>query len=368
MRIRSIKPEFWTDSLIVSLPRDIRLLFIGLWNVADDHGWIPDDPDQIRMLLFPGDPDCDVGTWIEVLVASGRLERFQTETGRRLLKVAHWTDHQKVDHPSASRIAREPSRKLAIPQAARRALAIKYGCPPGGEVAASCYFCGAPGKVYWFKLASGRPSSWVIFPDLEIDHFVPEASGGAGVADNLVLSCRGCNRSRCDKSAFDFLCSLEGVQIFIPRDDSRALAPDQGSGIRDQGVDQGTGTREQGGAKRRSNNGNVDDSEFLAGLKSETAYAGIDIDRELGKCRQWCLANNCTATRRRFVNWLNRARPVSGGSNGQPANKRDLISGSELWDEQVAAALARTESRVEAEGFGVGRVAPPQDASTGPVG
>ena len=37
-RIRTIKPEFWIDDVIVELPFETRLLFIGIWNFADDAG------------------------------------------------------------------------------------------------------------------------------------------------------------------------------------------------------------------------------------------------------------------------------------------------------------------------------------------
>ena len=38
MRIRSIKPEFWTSDDITALAVDDRLLFIGLWSYVDDNG------------------------------------------------------------------------------------------------------------------------------------------------------------------------------------------------------------------------------------------------------------------------------------------------------------------------------------------
>ncbi len=48
-------------------------------------------------------------------------------------------------------------------------------------------------------------------------------------------------------------------------------------------------------------------------LKTNPAYHGIDIDRERGKCQAWCETTRATFSRRRFVNWLNRAeRPING--------------------------------------------------------
>jgi hypothetical protein len=56
--------------------------------------------------------------------------------------------------------------------------------------------------------------------------------------------------------------------------------------------------------------------ELIQSLKNNLAYAGIDVDRELGKMQAWCKANRKEPTYRRFVNWLNRAdRPLNSTSN-----------------------------------------------------
>ena len=51
------------------------------------------------------------------------------------------------------------------------------------------------------------------------------------------------------------------------------------------------------------------DSDFLQTLKNDSTYKGIDIDRELGKCENWLKVNQPgkIVTRKRFINWLNRA-------------------------------------------------------------
>ena len=54
------------------------------------------------------------------------------------------------------------------------------------------------------------------------------------------------------------------------------------------------------------------DTEWLSMLAINTAYFGIDVKREYAKAGSWCEANKKQLTRRRFVNWLNRAeRPMS---------------------------------------------------------
>jgi len=54
-RIRTIKPQFWTDEKIGNLPMGARLLFIGLWNLADDEGIVLWNAAYIKGQLFPYD-------------------------------------------------------------------------------------------------------------------------------------------------------------------------------------------------------------------------------------------------------------------------------------------------------------------------
>jgi hypothetical protein len=65
-----------------------------------------------------------------------------------------------------------------------------------------------------------------------------------------------------------------------------------------------------GSPQRRFNPiGTVDD--WLKELQQDKTYQGIDVQREYGKMLAWCGVNKKEATRRRFVNWLNRAeRPL----------------------------------------------------------
>ena len=66
--------------------------------------------------------------------------------------------------------------------------------------------------------------------------------------------------------------------------------------------------------RRRGNGIVLTDDAFLAALKLNPAYQGIDIDRELGKLDAWLLTprgRGKQRTRQRIVNWLNLAdRPM----------------------------------------------------------
>jgi hypothetical protein len=59
-RIRSIKPEFWDDrKLAKRTSRDARLLYIALWNLADEHCRLNGDPQWIKGQVFSYDDDID---------------------------------------------------------------------------------------------------------------------------------------------------------------------------------------------------------------------------------------------------------------------------------------------------------------------
>lgn len=100
--------------------------------------------------------------------------------------------------------------KKAIPQATRRAVALRYGCEPGEECAVECHWCGAPGRIHWHRLYSGRPSAWVSFT-LALDHALAESLGGTGDPDNIVLACRDCNSSKGGKVVSEWLASRSGT-------------------------------------------------------------------------------------------------------------------------------------------------------------
>ena len=53
------------------------------------------------------------------------------------------------------------------------------------------------------------------------------------------------------------------------------------------------------------------DAAWLAIIKTDKAYAGIDVEREFARMKSWCEAHRKLPSRRRFVNWLLRCeRPI----------------------------------------------------------
>lgn len=96
-RIRTIKPDFWTDGRIVSLSPFARLLFIGMWNFTMcDYGHVADDAMKLKLQILPMD-NVDIVQLLDELLASKRVMRVEDPEGRTYLHVTRFGDHQKID-------------------------------------------------------------------------------------------------------------------------------------------------------------------------------------------------------------------------------------------------------------------------------
>lgn len=91
-RARNIKPGFFRNADLVELPFEARLLFIGLWTIADRSGRMEDRPKQIKMELFPAD-SVDVDALLDELAAIGVVARYSHD-GKRYLQVVNFSKHQ----------------------------------------------------------------------------------------------------------------------------------------------------------------------------------------------------------------------------------------------------------------------------------
>lgn len=91
-RARNIKPGFFKNELLVELAFEYRLLFVGLWTMADRAGRLEDRPTKIRMELFPAD-SVNVDAGLKALHDAGFILRYEVD-GKRLVQVLAWDKHQ----------------------------------------------------------------------------------------------------------------------------------------------------------------------------------------------------------------------------------------------------------------------------------
>ena len=126
-RIRTIKPELPQSESMGRVSRDARLCFIMLWTIVDDDGRARGNSRMLASLLYPYDDDAGalMGGWLEELETEGCITRYQV-AGDWYLEVKNWRKHQKIDHPTGSRLPPKPAI-LASPREDSRSLAPDLG-------------------------------------------------------------------------------------------------------------------------------------------------------------------------------------------------------------------------------------------------
>ncbi|MFD8545579.1 hypothetical protein [Streptomyces sp. NPDC059649] len=108
-RIRSIKPEFFTSLTVADLTPEQRLTFIGLWTHADDEGRCVDDARLIKAAVWPLDDRtaADIEGDLGALSESSLILRY-TLNRKRYLAVRSWSEHQRINRPTASKLPPPP--------------------------------------------------------------------------------------------------------------------------------------------------------------------------------------------------------------------------------------------------------------------
>ena len=92
-RARNIKPGFFCNDLLGECSPLARLLFIGLWTLADRKGRIEERPKRIRAELLPYDDDADVDALLEELSKANFIVRYKVGE-QSLIQVANFLKHQ----------------------------------------------------------------------------------------------------------------------------------------------------------------------------------------------------------------------------------------------------------------------------------
>lgn len=95
-RIRQIKPSFFVDEDIMALGLAARLMFVGMWTLADRDGRLEDKPLTIKMQTLPVDA-VDPAIVLAELNAAGLIHRYVVG-GKRYISIPGFVKHQKP-HP-----------------------------------------------------------------------------------------------------------------------------------------------------------------------------------------------------------------------------------------------------------------------------
>jgi len=93
MRARNVKPSFFQNEQLAELPFEARLLFAGLWCLADREGYLEDRPKRIKMHIFPADM-LDVEPLLVGLAEQGLIVRYGDAAGR-YIHIPNFSKHQR---------------------------------------------------------------------------------------------------------------------------------------------------------------------------------------------------------------------------------------------------------------------------------
>lgn len=94
MRIRTIKPEFYSDEDLCELPALTRILFTGLWGLSDCEGRQEYRPKFIKVQVLPYD-NCEIESMLEQLRSAGFIKIYSVGD-REYIQVVNFKTHQRI--------------------------------------------------------------------------------------------------------------------------------------------------------------------------------------------------------------------------------------------------------------------------------
>ena len=103
MRNRMIKKEFWHSHRILSISPYERLMFIAMFNVADDDGILKNSALTMKSVCYACDENITISMvedYIKNLLGVGLIE---LNNERTLIRISNWKNHQRIDKPTPSR-------------------------------------------------------------------------------------------------------------------------------------------------------------------------------------------------------------------------------------------------------------------------
>ena len=96
MRARNIKPGLYANELLAECSLAARLLFPGLWMMADREGRLEDRPKKIKAGVFPYD-NFDTKPLLDELEYKGFIVRYEVQGGK-YIEIINFLKHQKPHH------------------------------------------------------------------------------------------------------------------------------------------------------------------------------------------------------------------------------------------------------------------------------
>lgn len=92
-RTRPLKPKFFKNEALATLPYEWRILYEGLWGLADREGRLEERPLRIKAEVFPYD-NVNIAAGLAGLESVRLITRYEVEH-RRLIAIPTWKKHVK---------------------------------------------------------------------------------------------------------------------------------------------------------------------------------------------------------------------------------------------------------------------------------
>lgn len=170
-RIRSIKPEFWTDEKVVELSFEARLLFIGLWNFSDEFGNCEGSLKRLKMQIFPAD-NLDVESCLLEIRSVGLISDYSV-SGKKYIHINNFGKHQKVNQTQRRKFPPPPDENKSDQSAKKpEVLEKEKEKNPGGEKSDKSDYRWA-GKTIRLNEADYE-SLKSQYPNLDLDHHLAQ--------------------------------------------------------------------------------------------------------------------------------------------------------------------------------------------------
>jgi len=157
-RTRLLKPGFFQNEQLADLPMSARLLFAGLWTIADRAGRLEDRPKRIKALLFPFDADVEMDDLLAGLCRGGFIRRYEAEQVA-VIQIVRFLEHQKPHkNEPPSVLPRESKDSGQIPT-----------LPPGLKDPVSRSGVKDRDNSSEADEPPSKPAAWVVFPCVGAD-------------------------------------------------------------------------------------------------------------------------------------------------------------------------------------------------------
>lgn len=115
-RKRMLDPAFFTSGPVNKLPVTAMVTFAGLWCYFDDYGRGEDDPALVKAAVWPrrrSQTEAKVAADLDAIEAGHLICRYEVG-GVSLMHSTSWDEHQKISHPTASKLPPCPRHESGL--------------------------------------------------------------------------------------------------------------------------------------------------------------------------------------------------------------------------------------------------------------